>query len=151
MAIDEAAGRGANTLKSESSALHRELGIEGKQMLLGVDRMDYTKGIVERLLALEYLLEEHPWYIENIVFVQIAAPSRTHIPSYAALRNQVEETVERINRRFESSRWKPVILIERQNSHEEVARYYQAADVCLVTSLHDGMNLVAKEYAGRAG
>ncbi len=146
MAIDEGAEGTANTLKSESRALHRELGIEGKRMLLGVDRMDYTKGIVERLLALEYLLEEHPWYIEKIVFVQIAAPSRTHIPSYAALRRQVEDTVERINRRFESSRWRPVILIERQNSHEEVERYYKAADVCLVTSLHDGMNLVAKEY-----
>lgn len=128
------------------SPLHRELGIEGNHMLLGVDRMDYTKGIMERLLAVEYLLEEHPWYLEKIVFVQIAAPSRTRIPSYVGLRTQVHETVERINRRFETSRWKPVILIDRQCSHEEVKRYYQAADVCLVTSLHDGMNLVAKEY-----
>jgi alpha,alpha-trehalose-phosphate synthase [UDP-forming] len=128
------------------SPLHRELGIEGKQLMVGVDRMDYTKGIVERLLAIEHLLEEHPWYLENIVFVQIAAPSRTRIPSYAGLRIQVQETVERINRRFQTSGWKPVILIERQCSHEEVGRYYRAADICLVTSLHDGMNLVAKEY-----
>jgi trehalose 6-phosphate synthase len=126
--------------------LHRELGIEGKRLLLGVDRMDYTKGIVERLLAVEHLLEQHPWYLEQIVFVQIASPSRTRIPSYAALRIQVEETVERINRRFQTPRWKPVILIQRQCSHDELARYYQAADLCLVTSLHDGMNLVAKEY-----
>jgi len=126
--------------------LHRELGIEGNHLLLGVDRMDYTKGILERLLAVEYLLEEHPWYLEKIVFVQIAAPSRTRIPSYVGLRTNVQETVERINKRFETARWKPVILIERQCSHEEVRRYYQAADVCLVTSLHDGMNLVAKEY-----
>jgi trehalose 6-phosphate synthase len=126
--------------------LHRELGIEGKQLLLGVDRMDYTKGIVERLLAVEFLLEEHPWYLEKIVFVQIAAPSRATIPSYIALRSQVQETVERINRRFQTSGWKPVILIERQCSHQEVRRYYQAADICMVTSLHDGMNLVAKEY-----
>jgi len=126
--------------------LHRELGIEGQHILLGVDRMDYTKGIVERLLAVEYLLEEHPWYLEKIAFVQIAAPSRTHIPSYVGLRNQVAETVDRINRKFETSRWKPVILIERQCSHQEVGRYYRAAEVCLVTSLHDGMNLVAKEY-----
>ena len=126
--------------------LHRELGIEGQHLLLGVDRMDYTKGIVERLLAVEYLLEEHPWYLEKIAFVQIAAPSRTHIPSYVGLRNQVAETVDRINRKFETSRWKPVILIERQCSHQEVGRYYRAAEVCLVTSLHDGMNLVAKEY-----
>jgi alpha,alpha-trehalose-phosphate synthase [UDP-forming] len=128
------------------SQLHRELGIEGKQLMVGVDRMDYTKGIVERLLAIEHLLEEHPWYLENVVFVQIAAPSRTRIPSYAGLRIQVQETVERINRRFQTSGWKPVILIERQCSHEEVGRYYRAADICLVTSLHDGMNLVAKEY-----
>jgi len=128
------------------SQLHRELGIEGKQLMVGVDRMDYTKGIVERLLAIEHLLEEHPWYLENVVFVQIAAPSRTRIPSYAGLRIQVQETVERINRRYQTSGWKPVILIERQCSHEEVGRYYRAADICLVTSLHDGMNLVAKEY-----
>jgi trehalose-6-phosphate synthase len=126
--------------------LHRELGIEGQHLLLGVDRMDYTKGIVERLLAVEYLLEEHPWYLEKIVFVQIAAPSRTRIPSYVGLRTQVADTVDRINRRFETSRWKPVVLIERQCSHQEIGRYYRAADVCLVTSLHDGMNLVAKEY-----
>jgi alpha,alpha-trehalose-phosphate synthase [UDP-forming] len=128
------------------SQLHRELGIEGKQLMVGVDRMDYTKGIVERLLAIEHLLEEHPWYLENVVFVQIAAPSRTRIPSYAGLRIQVQETVERINRRFQTSGWNPVILIERQCSHEEVGRFYRAADICLVTSLHDGMNLVAKEY-----
>jgi len=126
--------------------LHRELGIEGKQLLLGVDRMDYTKGIVERLLAVEYLLEEHPWYLEKIVFVQIAAPSRSTIPSYIMLRTQVQEAVERINRRFQTSGWKPVILIERQCSHEEVNRFYRAANICMVTSLHDGMNLVAKEY-----
>jgi len=126
--------------------LHRELGIEGKRLLLGVDRMDYTKGIVERLVAFEHLLDEHAWFLEQIVFVQIASPSRTRIPSYAALRVQVEETVERINRRFQTSRWKPVILIQRQCSHEEVTRFYRAADLCLVTSLHDGMNLVAKEF-----
>jgi alpha,alpha-trehalose-phosphate synthase [UDP-forming] len=126
--------------------LHRELGIEGKHMMVGVDRLDYTKGIVERLLAIEHLLEEHPWYLEKIVFVQIAAPSRTRIPSYVGLRIQVQETVARINRRFATSGWNPVILVERQCSHEEVARYYRAAGICLVTSLHDGMNLVAKEY-----
>jgi len=128
------------------SALHKELGIEGQKLIIGVDRMDYTKGIVERLLAIEHLLEEHPWYLEKVTFAQIAAPSRSDIPSYIALRTQVEETVERINRRFGTSEWRPVILIERQCSHEEVSRYYMAAEICLVTSLHDGMNLVAKEY-----
>jgi trehalose-6-phosphate synthase len=129
-----------------ASSAHRELGIEGMRLLLGVDRLDYTKGIVERLLAIEHLLQEHPWYEEQIVFVQIASPSRTRIPSYARLSDQVKENVERINRRFESPRWKPILLIQRQCSHDEVERFYQAADLCLVTSLHDGMNLVAKEY-----
>ncbi len=128
------------------SELHRELGVEGKHLLVGVDRMDYTKGIVERLLAVEQLLDEHPWYLEKVVFAQIAAPSRTRVPSYIALKIQVEETVERINRKFEKSGWKPVILIERQCSHQEVTRYYKAADICMVTSLHDGMNLVSKEF-----
>ncbi|HTJ30793.1 MAG TPA: trehalose-6-phosphate synthase, partial [Acidobacteriaceae bacterium] len=128
------------------TALHRELGLEGLHMLLGVDRMDYTKGIVERLLGVENLLEEHPWFLEKIAFVQIAAPSRTHIPSYVELAARVRETVERINKRFETPKWKPVHLIERNCSHQEVARYYEAAEVCVVTALHDGMNLVAKEF-----
>jgi trehalose-6-phosphate synthase len=78
--------------------------------------------------------------------VQIAAPSRTRIPSYIDLRRQVEETAERINQRFQTVRWKPIILIEKQLNHEQVDRWYRAADLCLVTSLHDGMNLVAKEF-----
>ena len=131
---------------SGAGSLHRELGIEGKHLLLGVDRLDYTKGIVERLLAIEHLFQMHPGYLEQIVFAQIASPSRTRIPSYAELRVQVKDTVERINRRYETSTWTPIILIERQCSHDEVERYYRAANLCLVTSLHDGMNLVAKEY-----
>ncbi len=126
--------------------LLREFGVKAESLVLGVDRMDYTKGIVERLLAIEQLLEAHPWHRERMTMVQIAAPSRTRIASYAELGRQVEQTVERINIRFETARWKPIVLIERQCSHEEVRRWYQAADVCLVTSLHDGMNLVAKEY-----
>ncbi len=108
--------------------------------------MDYTKGIVERLMAFERLLEEHPWHRERVTMVQIAAPSRTRIASYAELRRRIEATVEQINTRFETPDWRPVLLIERQCSHEEVADWYRAADICLVTSLHDGMNLVAKEY-----
>jgi trehalose 6-phosphate synthase len=115
-------------------------------MIVGVDRMDYTKGIVERLVAIEHLLEEHPFYLERLTMVQIAAPSRSRIPSYVNLRRQVEETVERINQRYQTALWKPILLIERQCSHEELDPWYRAAEVCLVTSLHDGMNLVAKEY-----
>jgi len=127
-------------------ALFSEFGVTGEKLALGVDRLDYTKGIVERLMAIEALLDEHPWHIERLTMVQIAAPSRTRIPSYIDLRRRVEETAERINQRFQTGNWKPIVLIERQCSHEEVNRWYRCADVCLVTSLHDGMNLVAKEY-----
>ena len=126
-------------------------GVQAESLILGVDRMDYTKGIEERMLALEHLLEEHPWYDERLTLVQIAAPSRTHIPSYTQLRGRVNELAERINRRFQKGRWRPIVLIERQCSHAEVARWYRAADLCLVTSLHDGMNLVAKEFVVARG
>jgi trehalose 6-phosphate synthase len=92
------------------------------------------------------LLDEHPWQRERLTLVQIAAPSRSRIPSYVELCERVQQTVERINGRFQTQLWRPIVLIERQCNHEEVARWYRAADMCLVTSLHDGMNLVAKEY-----
>ena len=120
--------------------------VKCETLALGVDRLDYTKGIVERFMAIEQLLQEHPWHRERLTMVQIAAPSRTRIPSYVDLRRQVEETAERINQRFQTAHWKPIVLIIKQCNHEEVDRWYRAADLCLVTSLHDGMNLVAKEY-----
>jgi len=131
---------------SARQALLDEFGISCEYLALGVDRLDYTKGIVERLMAIEYLLEEHPWHRERLTMVQIAAPSRTRIPSYIDLRRQVKETADRINLRYQTANWKPIILIERQCNHEQVDRWYRAADLCLVTSLHDGMNLVAKEF-----
>lgn len=126
--------------------LLREFGVRAETLAVGVDRMDYTKGIVERLLALENLIEEHPWHRERLTMVQIAAPSRTRIPAYDDLHRRVNEEVERINQRFQTPRWKPIVLIERQCSHSEVDKWYRASDLCLVTSLHDGMNLVAKEF-----
>jgi trehalose 6-phosphate synthase len=134
------------TLRPSRTELLKEFGLRCETLIVGVDRMDYTKGIVERLMAVEKLLEEHPWYLERLTMVQIAAPSRSRIPSYVNLRHQVEETVERINQRYQTNSWKPVLLIERQCSHADVDLWYRVADVCLVTSLHDGMNLVAKEY-----
>ena len=131
---------------AQRQRLLSEFGVRAECLALGVDRLDYTKGIVERLDALEQLLEDHPWHRERLTMVQIAAPSRTRIPSYAELRRRVEEAVERINSRYQTAHWRPIVLIERQCNHEEVRRWYRAADVCLVTSLHDGMNLVAKEF-----
>ena len=149
--LAEAAEEAEAEADAEERALRRkellaEFGIRADCLLLGVDRLDYTKGIVERLLAVEQLLDEHPRYRGQLTMVQIAAPSRTRIRSYAELKTRVEETVARINQTYQTARWKPILLIERQCSHEEVNLWYRTADVCLVTSLHDGMNLVAKEY-----
>ena len=136
----------AASSESERVALLKEQGIEGIFMGVGVDRVDYTKGILERFLAIERLLERYPVYLKQFVFVQIGAPSRTHIKRYHDLLEQVEAEAERINRRFQTANWKPIIFLKRQHSHREIERYYRAADLCLVTSLHDGMNLVAKEF-----
>jgi trehalose-6-phosphate synthase len=144
---EEDAGKGAHSAVEQARRLlQEEYGVRCEYLALGVDRLDYTKGIEERFLALESLLEAHPWYVERLTLMQIAAPSRTRIPSYVDLRRRVEETAQRINRRFQTARWRPVVLIERQCNHDEVNRWYRAADLCLVTSLHDGMNLVAKEF-----
>ncbi len=126
--------------------LQSEFGVRAESLMVGVDRLDYTKGIVERLEAVGQLFEDYPWHRERLTMVQIAAPSRTRIPSYADLQRRVRETVERVNSTHQTARWKPIVLIEQQCDHEEVRHWYRAADMCLVTSLHDGMNLVAKEF-----
>ena len=131
---------------AEHTALLRELGIEAVTLGVGVDRVDYTKGIPERFLAVERLLEKYPQYQGKFTLVQIGAPSRTHIKRYHDLLAKVESEAERINWRFQSGKWKPIVFLKRQHSHAEIQRFYRAADVCLVTSLHDGMNLVAKEF-----
>jgi trehalose 6-phosphate synthase len=127
-------------------ALLRDLGVEALFLGIGVDRVDYTKGIIERFLAIERMLEKHPSYQGKFTFIQIGAPSRTHIKRYHDLLADVEVEADRINWRFQTSNWKPIVFLKRHYSHEEIARYYRAADLCLVTSLHDGMNLVAKEF-----
>ncbi len=130
----------------ERSTLLRALGVEATYLGIGVDRVDYTKGILERFLAIERFLEKSPSYQGKFTFVQIGAPSRTHIKRYHDLLAEVEAEAERINWRFQSGKWKPIVFLKRQHSHQEILPYYRAADLCLVTSLHDGMNLVAKEF-----
>jgi trehalose 6-phosphate synthase len=130
----------------ERVALLQELGVEALFLGVGVDRVDYTKGILERFLAIERMLEKYPIYRGKFTFVQIGAPSRTHIKRYHDFLADVEAESERINWRFQTGKWKPIIFLNRQHSHVEIERYYRSADVCLVTSLHDGMNLVAKEF-----
>lgn len=130
----------------ERGRLLKSLGVEAALMGVGVDRMDYTKGILERFLAIERFLEKYPRYQGVFTFVQIGAPSRTHIKRYHDLQAELVAEADRINWRFQADQWKPILLLNRQHSHKEVAAYYRAADLCLVTSLHDGMNLVAKEF-----
>src|SRR5579859_4880264 len=130
----------------ERGSLLKALGVEAALMGVGVDRIDYTKGILERFLAIERFLEKYPRYEGVFTFVQIGAPSRTRIKRYHDLQAEVEAEADRINWRFQAGQWKPIVLLNRQHSHKEVEAYYRAADLCLVTSLHDGMNLVAKEF-----
>ena len=130
----------------ERASLLKALGVEAAVMGVGVDRMDYTKGILERFLAIERFLEKYPRYQGVFTFVQIGAPSRTHIKRYHDLEAELEAEADRVNWRFQAERWKPIVLLNRQHSHKEIEPYYRAADLCLVTSLHDGMNLVAKEF-----
>ncbi len=124
-----------------------ELGLRPDALLgVGVDRLDYTKGIEERLQAVERLLERFPHLRGRFTFVQLAAPSRTLIERYRALHQSVEALVARINDRFGAGTYRPVILLAANHDPSAVFRFLRAADVCYVSSLHDGMNLVAKEF-----
>lgn len=113
---------------------------------VGVDRLDYTKGIEERLWAVERLLERYPEFRGRFTFVQLAAPSRTAIERYRQLNEAVAATAARINERFSTGEYRPIILLRAHHEPPTVYRFYRAADLCYVSSLHDGMNLVAKEF-----
>jgi trehalose 6-phosphate synthase len=134
------------TAQEERSALFAQLGIEATFLGIGVDRVDYTKGILERFQAVECFLERYPSYQGKFTFIQIGAPSRTRIKRYADFQSEVEAEAHRINARFKHGRWRPIVFLNRQHDRHELEHYYRAAHLCMVTSLHDGMNLVAKEY-----
>ena len=135
-----------DSMQARRAALAAELGITATYLGVGVDRIDYTKGIIERFQGIERMLETHPEYVGQFVFLQIGAPSRSRIPRYQELETAVDAEATRINRRFETGTWRPIILRRRHHGHDEIMKFYRAADVCVVTSLHDGMNLVAKEF-----
>ncbi|MEP7056825.1 MAG: trehalose-6-phosphate synthase [Caldimonas sp.] len=116
------------------------------RLAVGVDRFDYTKGILERLHAVERLLEKHPAWIGRFCFVQVAAPTRSSLEEYRSFQERIERVCERIDKRFGRSGYRPVILLAQHHEHDALNELYRAADVCLVTSLHDGMNLVCKEF-----
>jgi trehalose 6-phosphate synthase len=136
----------SQTRESLKEQLLKGLGISAFYLGVGVDRIDYTKGIPERFRGIERLLEKYPQFIGEFTFVELGAPSRTHIKKYHDLITEVEEIVERINWRFKRRGWMPIVFLKAHHSHEEIIPFYKAADICMVTSLHDGMNLVAKEF-----
>jgi trehalose-6-phosphate synthase len=124
-----------------------ELALPDNHLLgLGVDRLDYTKGIIERFQAVERMLELYPSLIGKFTLVQIAAPSRSSLDEYQNFEARVRNLAQRINERFADGSYQPILLKIEHHNADQVTRYYRAADVCVVTSLHDGMNLVAKEF-----
>lgn len=142
--LDESAPE--NSATEARTALLKSLDIDALFIGVGVDRVDYTKGILERFLALERFFEKNPRYLGQFTFVQVAAPSRSHLKRYHDLEAEIEAEAGRINWRFQRDQWRPILCLNQQHSHQEIQPLYKAADVCMVTSLHDGMNLVAKEF-----
>ena len=135
------------SVEEERRTALEELGLDTTWIGVGVDRVDYTKGIVERFQAVESFLVRYPEYQGKFTFIELAAPSRSEIKRYAELQEEVECEAARINDRFAGGQWKPIVLLLKQHTRQEVQRFYRIAHLCMVTSLHDGMNLVAKEYA----
>ncbi len=113
---------------------------------IGIDRLDYTKGIPDRLRALDRFLEKNPTYRQKLVFIQVGVPSRSHIPQYKALEDEIERLVEEINWRWSKNSWRPIIFLKQHYGQAELAALHRLAHFCIVSSLHDGLNLVAKEY-----
>lgn len=129
------------------SEIRKRYGLKEDLILgIGVDRLDYTKGILERFRAVERLLELHPKWMEKFSFLQIAAPSRTNIEQYQFFDSEVRALAEKINLRFGTSSYQPIVLKIEHHEPQDVYQCYRASELCFVSSLHDGMNLVAKEF-----
>ncbi len=138
-------GEGDKTAPTDKSVFQK-MGIETEFVGLGVDRLDYTKGILERFKAIEFFLDAHRDYIGKFTFLQISSPSRESSQKYREYAEECVKAAERVNEKFATGNWKPIVFERRHYSHEELHPLYASADFCLVTSLHDGMNLVAKEF-----
>lgn len=141
----------SNLAKSEevikiTEELKNEYSLHNKKVLLGLDRIDYTKGILERLRAYNYLLEKHPELEKKVVFLQMGQLTRIHLSAYKMLNDEINKLVEEINWKFSTASWKPVIMVRKHLPFKKVLAFYNLGDLCIVSSLHDGMNLVAKEY-----
>ncbi len=133
-------------VEEEMERLRRELGVEGQIIGLGLDRFDYTKGIPERIRAFDRFLAKNPEYRGRVVFIQAGVPSRTQIRAYKQFEDDTDSLVEEINERWASGRWEPIILLREYLSPAVLLALRRLAHFTIVSSLHDGMNLVAKEY-----
>lgn len=138
---------GSPTVEKRRDGFMKELGdIDGLTLYVGADRIDYTKGILERLRAFDILLQRHPELTGKVALVQLAAPSRTHVEAYRKLNDAMDDLVDEINWRHQTEDWTPVRFLRAHHDYYAVLAAYRMAHVVLVTSLHDGMNLVAKEF-----
>jgi len=127
--------------------IRRKLGLPpGIRLGIGVERFDYTKGILDRMHAVDSFLKRNPEWRGRFSFVQVAAPTRSRLPAYKRLQDEAMELAEEINARHGEGKYKPIILLARHHEPREVFELFRAADLCVVSSLHDGMNLVAKEF-----
>jgi trehalose 6-phosphate synthase len=127
--------------------VRKELGLPDDALIgIGVDRLDYTKGIEERLQAVDELLERYPAFRGRFTFVQLAAPSRVKIDRYRELNERVEALSASINRKWSQGDYRAVVLHRAHHEPPRVFTFFRAAELCYVSSLHDGMNLVAKEF-----
>ncbi|HUP01650.1 MAG TPA: trehalose-6-phosphate synthase [Gemmatimonadota bacterium] len=126
-------------------------GLVGQKVGVGVDRLDYSKGILERLAALNALFARHPDLLERFTFIQIAAPSRTEIPAYQHLEEKVDLKIEELNRDLRTERWQPVVYLKHPLPQDELTAFYRLADLVVISSVQDGMNLVVKEFVASQG
>lgn len=124
----------------------RDLRLNDEPVGVGIERLDYTKGIPDRLRGIDYLLETHPEYRSRIRFIQVAVPSRTHVPAYQQIDQEVDDAVSGINDRWRAEGWEPIVYIKEQLGPVDMMALHLLARFCIVSSLHDGMNLVAKEF-----
>lgn len=136
----------SDDMKELETSLKDEYGLNNRKVILGIERMDYTKGIPEKFLAYDQLLTKYPQIRKKVVFVFKGAMSRIHLDKYKMLNAEIAKLIEDINWRHGEGDWKPIIVIEREVSYREILALYRIAGVCVVSSLHDGMNLVAKEF-----
>jgi trehalose 6-phosphate synthase/phosphatase len=128
--------------------LHENL--EGKRLVLGIDRLDYTKGVPERFLGFERALEKYPDLRRQISLLQVVVPSRTLVPEYQILKETLDQTAGRINARFSEPGWVPILYVFRSLDRTQLLAHYRTSEIALITPLRDGMNLVAKEYCASA-